>query len=80
MSTRAANDTVPAVPVLRRTEKVEAPSFMTMTSSFPSPSMSAKTTSYGFNPTPKSTFSANEPLVRLPLVLVLRSTETVWEV
>jgi hypothetical protein len=68
---------LPLVLVFRSTETVLLASLATTRSTFPSPSRSPRATLNGLLPVPKSTLVANELAVILPLVLVLRSTETV---
>ena len=81
-STLVANDPVvilPVVLVLRKTEMVASVKFATTISGLPSPSMSLKATSTGCVPVAKSTFAAKEPEEIVPLVLVLKYTDTVAE-
>ena len=51
----------------------------TTKSGLPSPSKSPIATAYGKEPVVKSTFAANEPATILPVLLILRYTETVFE-
>jgi hypothetical protein len=73
-STFAANETLPIVPVFRKTETVLLPEFATARSGFPSPSTSPMATLKGLDPVVKSILAANETL---PIVPVFRKTETV---
>ena len=70
---------LPLVAVLRSTETVFEPLFATAKSGLPSPSKSPRATERGFAPVRKSTSAAKLPGTMLPLVAVLRYTETVYE-
>ena len=70
---------LPPVDVLRRTETVLDPAFATARSALPSPSRSPMDTERGLLPVVKSTLAAKLLVVMLPLVEVLRKTETVLD-
>jgi hypothetical protein len=65
-STFAANETLPIVPVFRKTETVLLRQFATARSGFPSPSTSPIATLMGLPPVVKSNFVKNELLVIAP--------------
>ena len=67
---------LPLVDVLRKTETEFEEPFATARSGFPSPSRSPMAMELGCNPVVKSTLAAKLPEVMLPLVEVLRKTET----
>ena len=67
----------PVVPVFSNTEIELPPPFATTRSGLPSALKSPMAIPLGLEPVPKSTFAASELVVKLPLVLRLRKTETV---
>lgn len=80
-STLGANDAVVMVPlilVLRKIDKVFEFLFATAKSSLPSPLISPTAILRGDKPVAKSTLVANDAVVMLPLVLVLRNTDIVF--
>ena len=79
-STLAANELIviePEVLVFLKTETILDISLVTAKSGLPSPSMSPRIAYRGAVPTVKSTFAANEPVVREPKLLVFLNIETV---
>jgi hypothetical protein len=70
---------LPLLEVLRYTETVVEPEFATAKSGLPSPSKSPMATERGLDPVMKSTLAAKLLELILPLVEVLRNTETVSE-
>ena len=79
-STLVANELLvilPVVLVFLNSEIVLLLKFVTTTSLFPSPSISPIETPYGALPVAKSTFGANELLVKLPDELVFLNTDIV---
>ena len=70
---------LPGVAVLRNTETVFEYEFATTKSGLPSPSKSPKATEKGFVPVVKSILAAKLPRTMLPLLDVLRNTETLFE-
>ena len=72
---------LPLFDVLRKTETLLETPFATANSSLPSPSKSPRATEVGyeFTAVAKSTLGAKLPVLMLPLLDILRSTETVNE-